>query len=83
MAQTVRKTERVNLVAAIEHCVGKSGTTEEHADHGPRSRIAAQCDQFTGDQMWRKVCLGNFEQSAQRLDRIAPALGLDDGGDDD
>ena len=37
MAEAVRQAERINLVAAVEHRVGKAGAAEEHADHRPRS----------------------------------------------
>jgi hypothetical protein len=67
----IGKPERINLVAAVEHDVGKTCTAEKHADHRSLLAAAPEGDQLARDQVRREVGLGEGQQLAERGDRVA------------
>ena len=55
-AMPLGRPERIDLVAAVEHRVGKARAAEEHADHRPVLAVAvAQRDQLARDGVAAQV----------------------------
>ena len=70
MAEAVWKSQRINLVAAVEHRVGKAGAAEEHADNRPRGGIGTKSDKLARDDVRAEVRLGEGHQTVEGGDRV-------------
>ena len=72
----VGQTQRINLLAAKEHGVGKPGAAEKHADDrllvDPAGAVAApQRDELASNRIRREIGPGELDQPLERFDRIA------------
>ena len=71
MANPIGQPQRIDLVAAIEHRVGKAGPAQEHAEDRSRRGIVSKRDQLPFDDVRSKVGLGEVHQLLERCDWIA------------
>ena len=70
--QPGRQAERIDLVAAVKHRVGKARATQEHSDDRPLPAAVAKRDEFARHGVRREVRAGELDQPFERLDRVAP-----------
>src|SRR5581483_11914021 len=71
MGETVRKAERIELVAAIEHRICQARAAEEHTDHGATADAIAERDQLACDDVVADPSMDDLEYPLERDQRIA------------
>ena len=77
-AMPLGRPERVNLVPAVEHRVGKARAAKEHADHRAVVLAMPKGDQLARDRIRRKI-VGprKADQPLERRDRVAARAEVD------
>src|SRR5918993_4625772 len=71
MTEAVWKSQRIDLVAAVEHRVGKAGAAQEHANDRPRRWIGTKSDELAGHNVRAEVRLGKRHQPVERRNGVA------------